>query len=363
LPATDIDALARLGWDEKLEEDFAPHAAAGLVPARVAVQHRGAYAAYTGSGSGSGLEETTAEVAGRLRREALTALDLPAVGDWVALEAPPGRRAVIQAVLPRRTVFVRRAPSDQHRTVEEQVVAANVDTVFLVSALMRELSLRRLERYLVLAWESGARPVVVLTKADLCSNAPVRRAEVEGIAPGVHVHVVSNVTGEGLDELRPYFADNRTVGALGSSGVGKSTLINRLAGRDLQETGGVRRDGRGRHTTTRRALIPVPGGGLFLDTPGMRELQLWDADVEEAFADVADLAAGCRFRDCAHGQEPGCAVLSAVRAGTLDPQRLESFVKLRQEVELLERRLGERALSDRRRDIRRAARPRRRSSW
>ena len=200
------------------------------------------------------------------------------------------------------------------------MVAANVDVAFVVCGLVDDLSPRRIERYLVLAWESGARPAVVLTKSDLCPDVSASLAEVELIALGVPVHVVSNVTGEGLEELRPYFAEDATVAALGSSGVGKSSLINRLAGNELQAVNEVRNDGRGRHTTTRRELIRVPGGGLFLDTPGMRELQLWEAEggIEEAFEDVATLAARCRFSNCAHVTEPGCAVRAAIEDGSLE---------------------------------------------
>jgi len=353
-------ALADLGWGSDYEDSFRPFADAGLEPGRIAVQHRGAYDVYAESG------ELSAEVSGRLRFEAAGPLDLPAVGDWVAFRRVPGaKRAVVDAVLPRRTVFVRKSASDQHRGAEEQVVAANVESVFVVSALVDDLNPRRLERYLVLAWDSGARPAIVLTKADLCPEVDARVAEVELVALGVPVHVVSNVTGEGLDALRPYFAGGETVAALGSSGVGKSTLINQLAGDDLQAVGEVRNDGRGRHTTTRRELILVPGGGLFLDTPGMRELQLWEAPtgVEEAFDDIAELAGECRFADCAHAGEPGCAVRAALDAGALEPSRLDSYRKLLRELEHLERRLDVRAQSQRRKEYRRMARSRRRVSW
>ncbi len=355
---TEAPRLAELGWDGAREEQFHEYAARGLVPARVAVQHRGGY------GVLAELGELPALVAGRLRHEARGPADLPAVGDWVALEPRDGE-ATIHAVLPRRTAFVRTAASDGHRGAVEQVVAANVDVVFLVSALADDLNARRLERYLVLAWESGASPVVVLTKADLCDELGAALAVVETVAIGVPVHVVSNVSGLGLDGLRPYFHGNRTVAALGSSGVGKSTLINRLAGRELQPTGDVRRDGRGRHTTTRRELIPVPGGGLFLDTPGMRELQLAEveAGVDEAFRDVAELAASCRFNDCAHETEPGCAVRAALEAGELDFERFESYRRLERELEHLERRLDRRAQAEQRRRWRRLERSRRRTSW
>jgi ribosome biogenesis GTPase len=351
--------LSELGWSPDFQEQFEHYAREGLAPGRVAVQHRGAYDVFTE------LRELSAEPSGRLRFDAHGAADLPAVGDWVALELRPGGGATIQAVLPRRTAFIRTAASDQHRGTEEQVVAANVDVVFLVTALVDDLNPRRLERYLVLAWDSGAEPVVVLTKADLCADVSAARAEVEAVAIAVPVHAVSNVTGVGLDELLPYFAGNRTVAALGSSGVGKSTLINSLTGRELQAVAELRRDGRGRHTTTRRQLIPVPGGGLFLDTPGMRELQLAEVEygVEETFDDVAELAARCRFRDCAHDAEPGCAVRAALESGELERARFESYRKLQRELEHLERRLDLRAQAEERRQRRRFARSRRRPSW
>ena len=361
MPSNDGSALAGLGWGPDLEQAFEPLSGRGLVAGRVAVQHRGAYGVLTDLSL-----VVTAEVSGRLRHGARSALDLPAVGDWVGLRLEPGAEmALVEEVLPRRTVFVRKAASDQHRGSDEQVVAANVDVALVVSALVDDLNPRRLERYLVLAWESGARPVVVLTKADLCRDVDAALLEVEAVTVGVSVHVVSNLTGEGVSELRPYFADGRTVAALGSSGVGKSSLVNRLAGHELQEVGEVRGDGRGRHTTTRRELLPVPGGGLFLDTPGMRELQLWEADggLEEAFEDVAELAARCRFSDCAHRTEPGCAVKAALEAGTLDLERLESYRKLERELARLERQLDARARSEQRKERRRFARSMRRVSW
>jgi ribosome biogenesis GTPase len=346
--------LAGLGWSPFFAEAFAPYAVDGLVPGRVAVQHRGAYVVHTEAG------ELPAEVTGRLRHEAAGAADLPAVGDWVA--ARQGDPLLIHAVLPRRTKFSRKAAGAE---TEEQVVAANVDVVFLVSALAGDLNARRLERYLALGWESGAEPAVVLTKADLCEDVTAALAEIEGIALGVPVHAVSNLTGEGLDELGPYFAGGRTIAVLGSSGVGKSTLINRLAGRDLQAVAEVRADGRGRHTTTRRELVPLPGGGLVLDTPGMRELALWDASggVEGVFEDVGVLAARCRFPDCAHETEPGCAVRAALEDGSLDAERLASYRKLEGELRHLELKTDKRARSEERKKWRRFTRSQRKSVW
>jgi len=355
----EVYGLARLGWGADMEQEFEQHEAAGLVPGRVAVQHRGAYDVYTDHG------EVRAGLPGRLLHDAGDSADLPAVGDWVALDAPTSGVSTIRAVLTRRTAFVRTMASDQHRLSEQQVVAANVDVVFLVSALADDYNLRRLERYLVLAWESGAEPVVVLTKSDLCDDVDGALTEVESIAIGVPVHAVSNVTGEGVDELRPYFIGNRTVAALGSSGVGKSTLINSLSGSEVAATGEIRHDGRGRHTTTRRELIEVPGGGFFLDTPGMRELQLSEASagVEEAFDDVTELAALCRFSDCAHDTEPGCAVQEALRDGRLDPERWSSYRKLQRELAALELKLDARAKSEARKKWRRFSKAQRKDAW
>lgn len=345
----------RLGWSPELEEAFAPHAEQGLLPARVTIQNRGLYLV---SGDDGELE---AEPTGRLRHEAGSGGVLPAVGDWVALRQTEGDgRATIAAVLPRRTKLSRKVAE---REVEEQVLAANVDVIFLVTSLNRELKLRRLERYLATAWESGASPVILLTKSDLAGDADARRDEVESIAFGVPVHVLSCVTGEGIDELSLYFEDHRTGVFLGSSGVGKSTLINALAGEELQVTAEIREsDDRGRHTTTRRELLVLPDGGIVIDTPGMRELQLWESDegMDTAFADIAELATQCRFADCAHKKEPGCAIRRALGDGSLDRARWDSYAKLQRELWALEVRLDKRLQSDERKKRRSFARQRRR---
>ena len=326
--------LQDLGWSDQLAIEFEPHAAEGLAPARVAVEHRGGYVLYGEAG------ELRAEVAPRLRSRAAGRADFPAVGDWVAYG-----EAYVHVVLPRRTKFSRKVALGAS---EEQVVAANVDVVLLVTALDRDFNPRRLERYLTMAWESGAEPRIVLTKSDLCDDVPLRVAEAEGVAFGVPVHVVSSETGEGLEELGALFVPGRTLALLGSSGVGKSTLVNRLAGEELLETRELRSDGRGRHTTTHRELVVLPGGGLVIDTPGMRELQLWVSEegLETTFADVEELAAQCRFFDCAHETEPGCAITSAIREGRLDRERLESWRKLGRELRRLEIRLDKRARAE-----------------
>ncbi len=355
----EVFGLSRLGWGPDFEQEFEQYESTGLVPARVSVQHRGAYDVLVADG------EVRAGLPGKLLHDAGDKADLPAVGDWVAIDPPEGGQSTVRAVLARRTAFTRTAASDQHRVSEQQVVAANVDTVFLVQALAEDFNLRRLERYLVLAWESGAQPVVVLTKADLSDDVDGAVAEVESVAVGVPVHAVSNLTGEGIDGLRSYFAGNRTVAALGSSGVGKSTLINSLSGEEVMATGALRRDGRGRHTTTRRELIAVPGGGFFLDTPGMRELQLAEASggMMETFEDVTELAGECRFSNCAHESEPGCAVQEALREGTLDPERWTSYRKLQRELAMLERKLDARARSEERKRWRRFSKAQLKDAW
>jgi ribosome biogenesis GTPase len=334
--------LTALGWDDSFAEEFEQHARAGLIAGRVAVQHRGAYDVLTAEG------ELRCDVAGRLYDEAASPADLPAVGDWVAIAARPDEGAgTVQAVLPRRTKFSRKTA---WQASEEQVLAANVDVVLIVSSVNEELNLRRLERYLTLAWESGARPVLVLTKADLANDVEAAVAQVESVAFGAPVEAISSVTGKGLDELRAHLRSGVTAALLGSSGVGKSTLVNTLAGEELLETREIRDDGKGRHTTTRRELIQLPGGALVIDTPGMREVQLWIADdgLEEAFADVTELFEHCRFSDCAHESEPGCAVKEALANGTLAADRWESYLKLQRELAHLERRLDKRAQSEER---------------
>ncbi len=334
--------LTTLGWDDTFAEQFEPHARAGLIPGRVAVQHRGAYDVLTEVG------DLRCDVPGRLYDEASSPADLPAVGDWVAVAARPEEGAgTVQAVLPRRTKFSRKTA---WQASEEQVLAANVDVVLIVSSLNEDLNLRRLERYLTLAWESGASPVLVLTKADLADDVPAAVAEVDSIAFGAPVVALSNVTGAGLDEVQALLRPGVTAALLGSSGVGKSTLVNRLAGEELLSTQEIRDDGKGRHTTTRRELVQLPDGALVIDTPGMRELQLWVAEdgLEGAFEDVTELFGRCRFSDCAHSSEPGCAVKEALAAGTLSSERWESYLKLQRELAHLERRLDKRATAEER---------------
>jgi ribosome biogenesis GTPase len=305
--------LTALGWDA----GYAAHLDPGHEPGRVAAVHRGAIDVHTASGP------VRARPAGRLLHEGA---DL-AVGDWVGLAGD-----LVRSVLPRRSALVRNAAG---RATGDQTLAANVDVALVVSSLGPDLEPRRLERYLVTIWSSGAEPELVLTKADRVDDPWPFVAEVEAIAPGVPVHAVSAVTGMGCDRLRARIEPGRTAVLLGSSGVGKSTLVNRFAGAELQATAETRADDdEGRHTTTRRELLLLPGGGVVIDTPGLRELQLSEAAAgfEETFAEVDELAARCRFSDCAHESEPDCAVLAAVEAGTLAPDRLASWRKLQREL-------------------------------
>lgn len=277
--------------------------------------------------------ERTAEVSGRLRHRADAKSDLPAVGDWVALRADWGApKASILAVLPRRTAFTRKAAG---RDAEAQVVAANIDTIFVVVGLDLDFNVRRVERAVMLARESGAEPVIVLAKADLCTDVPTRLDEVTRVAPSVSIVAVSAKAGLGIESLTPWLVPGKTVVLIGSSGVGKSTLVNKLLGEERQSTKQVREhDHRGKHTTTRRELILLPSGALLIDTPGIRELGLWGGEeaLGEAFSDIEELASGCGFGDCTHVSEPRCRVREAIETGSLDPDRFASYQKLRSEL-------------------------------
>ena len=339
-----------LGWDAGWDEAFAPFAAGGRRPARVVAVHKET-AIVRGDVSG----DRAATVSGRFRFDALATSDFPAVGDWVALEptdagAATDDPAVIAAVLPRRTAFVRSAADASRRTAgnlaDEQVIAANVDIAFLVAGLDGDFNLRRLERYLAVAWSSGVTPVIVLNKAHIARHLEGRFVAVESVAPGVPVVVLSALTGDHVTDLGPYLVEGRTSVVLGSSGVGKSTLLNTLLGEQRQATSDVRDDdSRGRHTTTHRELFALPGGALLIDTPGIRSLEVAGADegVDAAFDDIAELATQCRFSDCGHESEPGCAIRRAIAEGALDEGRIAGYQKLERELAYSARREDPRA--------------------
>jgi len=334
-----VFALHDLGWDDRWAAAFAPFARDGLVPARVAIEFNYIYRLYAESG------ELQAQHAGRLRHEAVRKEQLSAVGDWVAIRPTAGEAtATIEAVLPRRSRFSRKVAGE---ITEEQVVASNIDTVFLVMGLDGDYNPRRLERYLLLAHESGAKPVVILNKADVAQHLSDDLDEIRGLAAGMPVHAVSARARTGVEVIDSYLGPGRTGALLGSSGVGKSTLVNALMGEEMLKTREVRaRDSRGRHTTRHRHLIVLPHRrGLLVDTPGMRELQLWtqsDAALD-TFDDIVELGRGCHFTNCRHQGEPRCAVAQAVEEGQLDASRLEGYLKLQHEVQALNERKNARA--------------------
>ncbi|MFA5308192.1 MAG: ribosome small subunit-dependent GTPase A [Dehalococcoidales bacterium] len=328
--------LEELGWDDYFAGEFQSVKILGAVPGRVVTVEKDSCQALTASG------ELAAQLSGRMRYLADGGDEYPAVGDWLALRPLPGElKAVIRAILPRKTSFSRQITGGRDRIAGgktlEQVVAANVDTVFLVSGLDggRNLNLRRIERYLAIARVSGAFPVIVLNKADLCADIEARIRQVKTIAPGIPVHAVSAIEQTGMDALRMYLTRGNTAALLGSSGVGKSAIVNALLGEERLATAEIRKsDMEGRHTTTRRELILLPGGGAVIDTPGMREIQVWgdEESLDNAFEDISRIAAGCRFADCRHNAEPGCAVRAAIQRGELDARHFMNYQKLQREV-------------------------------
>jgi ribosome biogenesis GTPase len=317
--------LSTLGFGPFFQQQLEASGDDAAIPARVAAEHRGLYEVWSAGGSGP------AQLAGRLRLD-LEGSGAPGVGDWVVVNNVPGtdQATVIERVLERRTVFTRGAAGRETRA---QVVAANVDVVFVVCGLGADFNARRIERYLARVWASGAQPVVILNKADLCADTAARVVEVEGHAIGVPVYAISALHAEGIEAIRAHIQDGLTVALVGSSGAGKSTLVNALLGEGRMRTGEVRAsDGRGCHVTTHRQLVLLPGGGLLLDTPGMRELQLLDEEgIDTVFGDITTFAEGCRFRDCRHDTEPGCAVKAAVESGELDAERFDHYRKLERE--------------------------------
>ena len=333
--------LISLGFDEYFEREFKQFNDADCTVGRVALEHKHLYRVWTEDG------ELLCEVSGKFAYNSLSNEDFPAVGDWVVLSPRVSeQKGTIHAVLPRKSKFSRKTAGAK---TQEQLIATNIDTIFLVNSLNDDLNLRRIERYLLLAWESGANPVIILSKVDLCNDLESKLQEVESVALGVPVIPVSVINQTGLELLSPYLQTGITVALLGSSGVGKSTLTNCLVGKEKQKVKDIREsDDKGRHTTTHRELILIPSGALLIDTPGFRELQLWEGSngLSESFTDVQKLAEHCRFRDCTHVNEPDCAINDALMQGVLPYERLESYKKLQRELAYLDRKIDKRAQAE-----------------
>lgn len=319
--------LEELGWNEKFQEEFEDNSNENSIQARIFRAERDNYWIHTSSG------DYQAKVSGKFRHEAVGKGDFPAVGDWVVVNMDEtDSLAVIHKVLKRKSKFSRKVAGEK---TDEQVLVSNIDYSFIVCGLDNDFNLRRIERYLTLTWSSGSIPVIILNKADLCDDSNSCVEDVEDIAIGVPVHTMSAKDNLGLDIFQKYLKDGKTAVLLGSSGVGKSSIINTLMGNDILKTDSVREDdSRGRHTTTSRQMYKIPSGGLLIDTPGLRELQIWvedEDDVKNVFNDIDEIAQNCRFDDCEHETEPGCAVKEALESGEIDQKRFQSYLKLKRE--------------------------------
>jgi ribosome biogenesis GTPase / thiamine phosphate phosphatase len=341
LEENELINFENLGMTDELYSNFNENYPDGYKLGRVALEHKYSYRVWLEDG------EYLCTLAGKLTFEALGREDLPAVGDWVAVKTSPGEmRGIIKGILHRKSKFSRKVAG---LVTEEQIVAANVDTVFIVNSLNDDLNLRRIERYLLLAWESGSNPVIILSKADLVTDLQAKLDQVSSVAIGVPVIAVSVLEGTGTQELQTYLAPGKTVALIGSSGVGKSSLVNYFTGFEKQLVKEIREsDDKGKHTTTHREMVMLPGGAILIDTPGMREIQLWTGEegISESFADIEQYAVACRFRDCSHKDEPGCAVLSAIGDGLLDESRLSSYKKLQKELAFIDRKLDKKAQAE-----------------
>ncbi|MBN2093012.1 ribosome small subunit-dependent GTPase A [candidate division KSB1 bacterium] len=332
--------LEALGWNSFFDAYFQSYRNDSVIPARVVRVEKQHYYLHGEKG------EILAELAGKLHHQATSKEDFPVVGDWVVVALRPGENnGIIQGLLPRKTHFSRKAAGVKS---EIQVLVANIDYIFIVAGLDLDFNLRRIERYLALAWDSGAEPIIILNKTDVCTDLDEKITLAESIAFGVPIHAVSAQTNEGLESLKSYSQAGKTIALLGSSGVGKSSIINRLLGTDRQLVGEIREnDGRGRHTTSRRELFFMPDGGMIIDNPGLRELQVLTQEdgLLDAFEDIEELAANCRFRNCQHENEPDCAVKAALEDGTLEERRYQNYLKLQREQKYLETRDDDRARS------------------